>query len=89
VVIVAVYLVLNASGAEGVNVAMAPLTPTVPETPLTVKLAGVTEAGATASLKVALTEPFTATPVALPGGLVEVTAGGAVSVAAAVVNDHE
>jgi hypothetical protein len=88
VVIVAVYVVPYASGEDGENVAVLPLTLTVPDTPPTVKLVVVTDAGATASLKVALTALFTATPVWLPGGFVEVTVGGVVSAAAAVVKDQ-
>src|SRR5512146_2445034 len=86
VVIVAVYVVPFARGADGVKVAVAPLTETVPVTPpLTVNDAAVTLAGATASLNVAVIAEPTATPVALFAGLVELTVGGVVSAAAAVV----
>jgi len=75
-----------ASGAEGVKVAVAPLTLTVPPTPFTVKPDVVTEAGRMFSLNVALTAAFVATPVALLAGFVEVTVGAVASAAAAVVN---
>lgn len=82
------YCVLYARFAEGLNVAVFPLRLTVPVTPPTVKLAAVTVAGATASLNVTLIEPFTATPVWLFAGFVEVTVGGVLSAAAAVVKDQ-
>jgi hypothetical protein len=71
-----------------VNVAVAPLTLTVPATPLTVKLDGVTEDGRMFSLNVAVTEAFVATLLALFAGFVAVTVGAVASAAAAVVNDQ-
>jgi hypothetical protein len=85
-VIVAVYVAPLARGADGVNVAVEPLTEIVPVTPpLRVNDDAVTLAGATASLNVAVTAEPTATPVALCAGLTELTVGGVVSAAAAVV----
>jgi hypothetical protein len=88
VVSVAVYDVLFARGADGVNVTVAPFTEIVPVTPPTVNEDAVTLAGATASLNVAVTAALIATPVALLAGAVELTVGGFVSTAAAVVKVH-
>jgi hypothetical protein len=82
VVSVAVYVVLFARGADGVNVTVAPFTEIVPVTPPTVNEDAVTLAGATASLNVAVTAAPTATPVALLAGAVELTVGEVVSAAA-------
>jgi hypothetical protein len=83
VVSVAVYVAPLARGADGVNVAVAPLTEIVPVTPpLRVNDDAVTLAGATASLNVAVTAEPTATPVALFAGLTELTVGGVESAAA-------
>src|SRR5882672_10739309 len=92
VVIVAVYCVLPARLAVGVNVAVWPLTFTVPVTVAPpavgrrVKLAVLSVELVIASEKVADTEEFSATPVAALAGDVEDTVGGVVSGAAAVVN---
>jgi hypothetical protein len=88
---VAVYCVLAARAADGVNRAVLPLTLTVPLTAappvvLTrVKLAVFSEALVIASEKVADTEAFVATPFAAFAGDVEDTVGGVVSEAAPVV----
>jgi hypothetical protein len=84
-VMVAVYVVALASGADGSKVAVVPESVTVPETgefpAITVNVAVLTDL--TDSLKVAVTSALTATPVWLAAGFVEVTAGGVVSVTAA------
>ncbi len=74
----------QASGADGVKVATAPLAATVPATgtapgPASVKVAVVTVAWSSASSKVPLTVPVTLTPVALFAGTVETSAGGETS----------
>jgi hypothetical protein len=85
-VMVAVYVVALASGADGSKVAVVPESVTVPETgefpAITVNVAVLTDL--TASLKVAVTSALTATPVWLAPGFVEVTVGIVVSVTAAV-----
>jgi hypothetical protein len=92
VVMVAVYCVLPARLAVGVNLAVLPLTLTVPAivTLLAlgrrVKLAVLSVEFVMASEKVAETEEFSAMPVAALAGDVEDTVGGVVSGAAAVVN---
>jgi energy-converting hydrogenase Eha subunit B len=85
VVIVAVYCVLYARFADGVNVATDPLAAyvTVPETaalpgPVSVKVAEVIVAAFIAWLKVAVRAVFTATPVVPLPGVTEVTVGGVV-----------
>jgi len=66
---------------EGVKVAVVPLYVTAPVTPLLkVKVLVATDVAAIASLKVAVTAAFTATPVALMVGLVNITVGGVMSV---------
>ena len=91
VVIVAVYCVLATREADGVNVAVLPLTFTVPvtcvppEVVASLKLAVVSVELVIASEKVADTEEFSATFAAAFAGLVEDTVGGVVSGAAAVV----
>jgi hypothetical protein len=88
---VAVYSVLPARGADGVNVAVLPLTFTVPvtATPLaSVKLAVVSVEFVIGSEKVADTEELSATPVAPFAGDVEDTVGGVVSGTGPVVNCH-
>ena len=69
---------------------MDPLTETAPGTEVapffSVKVVGVTEAGLTGSLKVAVTIVFTVMFVDPSAGVTELTAGGVVSAAAAVVN---
>jgi hypothetical protein len=80
-VMVAVYCVLPARGADGVNVAVLPLTFTVPVTaapPIvvaSVKLAVVSVASVIGSENVADTEEFVATPVAAFAGNVADTVG--------------
>jgi hypothetical protein len=92
VVMVAVYCVLPARGVDGVNVAVLPLTFTVPATTVppevvtTVKLAVLKVAFVIASEKVADTGEFSATPVAAFAGEVADTVGGVISRTAAVVN---
>jgi hypothetical protein len=92
VVMVAVYSVLPARLPVGVNVAVVPVTFTVPVTgvpPLvvaSVKLAVVSVELSIGSEKVADTEEFSVTPVALFAGDVEDTIGGVVSGAGPVVN---
>ncbi|GAB4241594.1 MAG: hypothetical protein OHK0028_20140 [Deltaproteobacteria bacterium] len=85
----AVYVVPPRSAAEGRNVAVDPLTETVPGTEappfFNVKVAVVTEAERTGSLKVAVTGTFTVTFEEPSAGEVESTVGGVVSAAAAVV----
>lgn len=91
VVIVAVYWVLKARLAEGVNVAILPLTFTMPVTGVppvvvaSIKLAVVSVELVIGSEKVAKTEEFGATPVAPPAGELADTVGGVVSRTAAVV----
>jgi len=90
VVLVAVYCVLAARVADGVNLAVLPLTLTVPLTAAppvgaNVKLAVVSVALFIASEKLADTEALVATPVAALAGKVVDTVGGVVSGAAAVV----
>jgi hypothetical protein len=88
VVSVAVYVVLEASGADGVNVAVDPATDTVPATgepPFKRNVAVVTLAGAMASEKVAETVVPADTPVAPSSGVVDETVGGVVSGASPVV----
>ena len=95
VMIVAVYCVLPARVAEGENVAVLPLTFTVPMTVepaavvASVKLAVVSVALVIGSEKVADIRVFDATPVAPFAGEVTDTEGGVVSGAAAVVKIHE
>jgi hypothetical protein len=92
VVMVAVYCVLPARGVDGVNVAVLPLTFTVPATAVppevvaTVKLAVLKVAFVIVSEKVADTGEFSATPVAAFAGEVADTVGGVISRTAAVVN---
>jgi hypothetical protein len=90
VVMVAVYCVLATRAADGVNVAVLPLTFTVPVIGVppeaSLKLAVVSVELVIASEKVALTEEVSATPVAALAGDVVDTVGGVVSGAAAVVN---
>ncbi len=92
VVRVAVYCVLPARAAEGVNVAVLPLMLTVPESAappavgLRVKLEVFSVESVIASEKVADTDEVSATPVAALAGDTEDTVGGVVSGAAAVVN---
>ena len=93
VVMVAEYWVLAARGADGVNVAVLPLTFTVPATGAppevaTVKLAGFSVAFVIASENVADIGASSATSVALFAGEVADTAGGVVSRATAVVKVH-
>jgi hypothetical protein len=76
----AVYVVPNASGADGVKVTVDPLTVTVPPigaaAPVrTSKFVVVADAGAMGSEKVALIVAARATPVALAAGLVATTVG--------------
>src|SRR5512135_1386357 len=82
VVIVAVYVVELASGADGVKVAVVPERFTAPATEvppaLSVKVVVLTDL--TASLKVAVTAAATGTAVAPVTGFVEFTVGGVVSV---------
>jgi hypothetical protein len=91
VVMVAVYWVLAARGTDGVNVAVLPLTFTVPATAVppevatTVKLAVFRVAFVIASENVADTGTFSATPVTAFAGEVTDTVGGVVSRTAAVV----
>jgi hypothetical protein len=91
VVMVAVYCVLAARGADGVNLAVLPLMLTVPlraAPPVVVtrvKLAVFNVALVIASVKVADTEAFVATPFAALAGDVEDTVGGVVSEATPVV----
>ena len=87
----AVYGVLAARAADGVNVAVLLLTFTVPATAappvgFRVKLAVVSVEFVIASEKVAETGEFSAMPVAALAGEVADTVGGVVSGAAAVVN---
>ena len=92
VVMVAVYCVLATREADGVNVAVLPLTFTVPvigvapEVVASLKLAVVSVELVIASEKVADTAEFSATPAAAFAGFVADTVGGVVSGAAAVVN---
>ena len=90
VVSVAVYIVLLARDADGVNVAIVPagFRDTVPVTPpLKVNEAEVIVAGSIGSLNVAATAVLTTTPVALLAGLVELTVGGVVSAPAVTVKE--
>ena len=88
---VAVYWVFPLSAAEGVNLAVLPLTLTVPETAVppevvaSVTLAVVSVALVIASEKLADTGVLSATPVAALAGDVTDTVGGVVSGIAAVV----
>jgi len=88
---VAVYCVLAARLAEGPNVAVLPLTLTMPVSPVPpavgamLKLVVVSVELVIASEKVADTEEFIATPVAAFAGEVEDTVGGVVSMTEAVV----
>ena len=90
--IIAVYCVLPTRFAEGVNVAVLPLTFTVPltatspEVVASLKVAVVNVELVIASEKVVDTEEFSATPVAVLVGEVADTVGGVVSGAAAVAN---
>ena len=82
---------LPARGAVGVKVAVVPLTFTVPVTEAppvfaSVKLVVVSVELVIGSEKLADTEEFSVTPVALFAGEVEDTVGGVVSGAAPVVN---
>jgi hypothetical protein len=81
-VIVAVYVVALANGADGLKVAVVPESVTVPVTEavpaLSVNVVALTDL--TASLNVAVTSALTATPVWLPAGFVELTVGRIVSV---------
>ena len=92
--IVALYCVPAARAAEGVNVAVLPLTFTMPATAAravvvtSVKLAVVSVELVIGSEKVTDTEEFSATPVAPYPGEVADTVVGVVSGAAAVVNVH-
>ena len=94
VVMVAVYCVLPARDALGVNVAVLPLTPTEPLTgvPLLVttkvNVAVVSVALFIGSENMAANAELSATPVAPLSGDVESTVGGVVSGGAVVVNDH-
>ena len=89
---VAVYCAFAARAADGVNLAVLPLTLTVPltgappEVLASVKLAVVSVALVIGSEKLADTEALVATPVAALAGEVADTVGGVVSEAAAVVN---
>ena len=88
---VALYRVLAASGADGVNVAVLPLTFTAPAVVAPavdsrVKLAVLSVEFVIASEKVAETEEFSAMPVAAMAGEGVDTVGGVVSGSAAVVN---
>ncbi len=91
VVIVAVYWVLPAKLADGVNLAVLPLMLTVPltdappEVVASVKLEVVNVEFVIASEKLADTEAFSAAPVAAFAGDAEETIGGVVSSAAPVV----
>jgi hypothetical protein len=87
-VIEAVYLVLATSGAEGVNLAVLPLTVTVPATgtlPASEKLAVVSVELFIASENVADREELSATPTAPFCGEIADTVGGVVSGTAPVV----
>ncbi len=90
--IVAVYCVLTLRAAVGVNIAVLPLTFTVPVTVAPpalgcrVKLAVLSVELVIASENVADTEVFVATPVVPLAGEVADTVGGVVSGATAVVN---
>jgi len=94
VVIVAVYCVLPAILEAGLNVTVLPLTLAVPETAAPVdvatnkKLAVVRVELLIGSENVAETEEFIAIPMAAFDGEVEITVGGVVSGAAAVVKFH-
>ena len=85
------YCVLPPRLADGVNLAVLPVTLTVPgsaappEAGLTLKLVVFSVEFVIASEKVAATEEFSAMPVAELAGDVEETVGGVVSGAAAVV----
>jgi hypothetical protein len=89
---VAVYCVLAARAADGVNLAVLPLTLTVPLTAVppevvdSVTLAVFNVEFVIASEKVAETEELSAMPVAALAGEVADTVGGVVSGTAAVVN---
>ena len=91
VVIVAVYCVLATRELDGVNVAVLPLTFTVPvtcvppEVVASLKLVVVSVELVIASEKVADTGEFSAMPAAALAGFVAETVGGVVSGAAAVV----
>ena len=82
VVMVAVYMVLEAKPESGLKVAtlVPALYPTEPVTPDKVKLAAIMVPASMASLKVASTLVLTATPVAALAGAVEITVGGILSV---------
>ena len=92
VVTFAVYSVLPASAVVGLNVAVLPLTVTVPvttappEVAFRLKLAVLSVEFVIDSEKVAETDEFSAMPVAPLAGDAEDTVGGVVSGAAAVVN---
>ena len=85
---------LAASAAEGVNLAVFPLTLTVPATAApapalnTVKLVVFTVELVNGSEKVAETETLVATPFAAFAGDVEETDGGVISAIASVVKVH-
>ena len=93
-VIVAVYCVLPASDALGVNVAVLPAIATVPLTgvpelvTINVKVEFVSVALFIGSENIAANAELSATPVAPATGVVDNTVGGVVSGAAAVVNDQ-
>jgi hypothetical protein len=93
VVIVAVYVALLASAADGRKVAVVPESVTVPATPAVPrfrrKVAVVTVEALNVSLNVAETVEETGTAVAPFTGEVDATVGGVVSGAALVVNVQE
>ena len=90
VVMLAVKVVFCANGTLGVKVAVVPVRLMVPGTgpaPLfTVNAAGVMVVGSIVSLKVATTDAFSATPMALLAGTIAVIVGEVVSVVVPVVN---
>jgi hypothetical protein len=84
-VIVAVYWVLSARLAMGVNVATTPAYVTAPVTaapsgPASVKVVVLIVVGSIGSLKVALSTWLTGTPVAPARGTVEITVGDGATV---------
>lgn len=83
----------ESSEADGLKVAVAPLKETVPGTVelpfFSVNVAVFTDNESIASLKLAVTEAFSTTPVAPAAGETEPTVGGVLSTAAAVVKVHE
>ena len=85
-------MVPYASGDPGVNVTFPPEAETAPGTAVApffnVNVAVVRVSGSMASLNVAATEVFTATPVVPLAGDTDVTVGGVVSGAAAEVKDQ-